>query len=69
MEDKIALHIGSRLGIPHLVELLAGELTGSELNSLLLAVYEKRVGVIRPPMRTDAVACNLPGRRNFEEIK
>lgn len=48
MEDKIVRHIGDRLGIPHLVELLAEGLTGSELNSLLLAVYEKRVEGIRP---------------------
>ena len=50
MEDKIAGHIGERLGIPRLVELLAGGLTGSELNSLLLAVYEKKVEGIRPTL-------------------
>ena len=50
MEDKIARHIGDRLGIPNLVELLSEELTGSELNSLLLAVYEKRVEGVRPAL-------------------
>ena len=50
MEDKIARHISERLGIPHLVELLAEGLTGSELNSLLLAVYEKKVEGVRPTL-------------------
>lgn len=50
MEDKIARHIGDRLGIAHLVELLAKKLTGSELSSLLLAVYEKKVEGVRPAM-------------------
>jgi hypothetical protein len=50
MEDKIVRHIGDRLGIPHLVELLAEGLTGSELNSLLLAVYEKKVEGVQPAL-------------------
>ena len=50
MEDKIARHIGDRLGIPHLVDLLAEGLTGSELSSLLLAVYEKKVEGVRPSL-------------------
>jgi len=50
MEDKIARHIGGKLGIPNLVELLAEGLTGSELNSLLLAVYKKKVEGIRPTL-------------------
>ena len=50
MEDKIVRHIGDRLGIPRLVELLAEGLTGSELNSLLLAVYEKKVEGCRPTL-------------------
>jgi len=50
MENRIARHISERLGIPHLVELLAEGLTGSELNSLLLAVYEKKVEGVRPAL-------------------
>ncbi|HVU58740.1 MAG TPA: hypothetical protein VHD83_26955 [Puia sp.] len=50
MEDKIAAHIGDKLGIPRLADLLAEGLTGSELNSLLLAVYEKRVDGLRPAL-------------------
>ncbi len=44
MSSKIADHISERLGMPDLVTLLAERLTGTELNSLLMAVYEKRVG-------------------------
>lgn len=43
MKDKIADHISGKLGVPDLVELLAERVTGSELNSLLLAVYDRKV--------------------------
>ncbi len=48
MEDEISAHICEKLGIPDLVEVLAERLTGSELTSLLLAVYEKKVEGVRP---------------------
>lgn len=49
MKDKITEGISGKLGIPDLVKLLAEQVTGSELNSLLLAVYDRRVQRLRPP--------------------
>jgi len=49
MNDKIAESISGRLGVPDLVELLAERVTGSELNSLLLAVYGRKVRQLRAP--------------------
>jgi len=46
---KLAEKISGMLGIPDLVELLAEKVTGSELNSLLLAVYDRRARHLRAP--------------------
>lgn len=49
MNDRIADRISRELGVPDLVEVLAERVTGSELNSLLLAVYDRRVRNLRAP--------------------
>jgi hypothetical protein len=49
MKEKIADHISGKLGVPDLVELLAERVTGSELNSLLLAVYDRKVQHLQAP--------------------
>lgn len=43
MSTNIAEHIASKMGYPQLMELLAEELSGTELNSLLLAVFNERM--------------------------
>src|SRR5258708_21223763 len=50
MKEKIIEHITQKTGIPHLVELLAQGLTGSELNSLLLEVFNQRQKNISPAL-------------------
>jgi hypothetical protein len=50
MKEKIIEHITQKTGIPHLVELLAQGLTGSELNSLLLEVFTQRQKNISPAL-------------------
>ena len=49
MNDRIADRISRELGVPDLGEVLAERGTGSELNSLLLAVYDRRVRNLRAP--------------------
>jgi hypothetical protein len=46
---NIADRISEKSGVPHLVELLADGVTGAELNSLLLAVYDRKVRHLRAP--------------------
>lgn len=60
MKDEfknIADRISDGLGIPGLVEILAERATGAELNSLLLAVFDRRVRGLRAPV---ASRCMLP---------
>jgi len=49
MKDRIADHISGELGVPDLVGLLAERMSGADLNSLLLAVYDKRVQRLDAP--------------------
>jgi hypothetical protein len=49
MKDKIIGNIEQKTGIPHIAELLAGRLTGSELNSLLLEVFSQNLKTLTPP--------------------
>ncbi|MDP9001438.1 MAG: GNAT family N-acetyltransferase, partial [Myxococcota bacterium] len=42
--ERIARRIAARHGVPDLVELLSGAMSGSELTSVLLAVSSKRAG-------------------------
>ncbi|MBN9385071.1 MAG: hypothetical protein J0H74_30225 [Chitinophagaceae bacterium] len=49
MNDRIADRISQELGVPDLVEVLAERVAGSEFNSLLLAVYDRRVRNLRAP--------------------
>jgi hypothetical protein len=58
MKDKISDHISGDLGVPDLVQILAERMSGAELNSLLLAVYDKRV------QRLDAPALLRQYRKN-----
>jgi hypothetical protein len=46
---NIGDRISDRLGVPDLVEILAERATGAELNSLLLAVYDRKVRGLRAP--------------------
>jgi hypothetical protein len=48
MKDQIADHISARLGLPGLVEALADRVSGADLNSLLMAVYDRRVQRMQP---------------------
>jgi hypothetical protein len=48
MNEQIAQRIARDLGLSDLTELLAEQLSGSELHSLLLAVLKRRVGKIEP---------------------
>jgi hypothetical protein len=50
MKEKIIEHITQKTGIPHLVEILAQGLSGSELNSLLLEVFNQRQKNIPPAL-------------------
>jgi hypothetical protein len=50
MKDPIIEKIAEKTGIPHIVDLLASRLSGSELNSLLLEVFEKRRKDISPAL-------------------
>lgn len=49
-KDKITENIGKKLGIPGIVGLLAGRLSGSELNSLLLDVFSTKLSGLSPAM-------------------
>jgi len=48
MNEKITKRIGRDLGVPDIVTLLAERLSGSDLTSLLLEVYELRAGKLGP---------------------
>ena len=48
MSERIAQRIARDLGLSDLTELLAEQLSGSELHSLLLAVLKRRVGKTEP---------------------
>jgi hypothetical protein len=50
MKDPIIEKIAAKTGIPHIVDLLASRLSGSELNSLLLEVFEKRRKYVTPAL-------------------
>ena len=50
MSNKIIDRINERLGMPDLVALLSEGMTGTELNSLLMAVYERRMGRMTAPV-------------------
>jgi hypothetical protein len=58
MKDKIAHRISDGAGVPDLVGLLAERMSGSQLNSLLLAVFDQRV------QRLDAPALLQQYRKN-----
>jgi hypothetical protein len=66
MNEQMAQRIARDLGLSDLTELLADQLSGSELHSLLLAVLKRRVGKIEPskliqPSPVTKV-CDLDGR-------
>ncbi len=48
MKDKIIGNIEKKTGVPHMAELLAERLTGSELNSLLLEVFSQHLKTLTP---------------------
>ena len=48
MEEGLSGRLERRAGLPGLVEGLAGRLSGSELNSLLLEVYRRKAAGINP---------------------
>lgn len=48
MKPDIIKHIAEKTGIPDIVDLLAQRLSGSELNSLLLEVFNKNCSSIPP---------------------
>lgn len=48
MSTNIALHIANKIGHPQLIEVLAEELNGTDLNSLLLAVFNQRLAKQTP---------------------
>ncbi|KQB98835.1 hypothetical protein [Pedobacter sp. Hv1] len=48
MSTNIAEHIASKMGYPQLMELLGEELSGTALNSLLLAVFNQRMATQAP---------------------
>ncbi len=50
MKEKIIENIAGKLGVPHIAELLADRLSGSELNSLLLEVFDRRTRNISPAL-------------------
>jgi hypothetical protein len=50
MKEKIMENIAGKLGVPHIAELLADRLSGSELNSLLLEVFDRRTRNISPAL-------------------
>ncbi len=66
MNDRIARRISKDLGQDDLTELLAENLSGSELHSLLLAVYKRRVSKIDASQLTRlspvTKPCDLDGR-------
>lgn len=74
MNDKISNRISKDLGQDDLVELLAENLSGSELHSLLLAVIKRRVSKIDAAQLTRlspvTKPCDLDGRllNNLERI-
>ncbi|HEY2583692.1 MAG TPA: hypothetical protein VGI43_17915 [Mucilaginibacter sp.] len=43
MKDEIVKNIEQKIGIPNIAELLAERLSGSELNSLLLEIFNKKI--------------------------
>lgn len=59
MSDQIAKRIGRELDVPNLSELLADKLSGSDLHSLLLAVFKRRIGEILPARLTQDNAATL----------
>ncbi len=66
MDEQIARRIARDLGLSDLTELLAENLSGSDLHSLLLAVLKRRVGKIEPSQLTRpgpaTNSCDLDGR-------
>ncbi len=48
MSTHIAEHIANKIGHPQLIEVLAEELNGTDLNSLLLAVFNQRLAKQTP---------------------
>lgn len=48
MKDKILANIVQKTGIPEIVEILSERLSGSELNSLLLEVFSRKIKKTNP---------------------
>lgn len=47
-EKDIGEHIISKLDLPDIVKILSDELSGSELNTILLEVFNRRIQQKRP---------------------
>ncbi|HEY4325803.1 MAG TPA: hypothetical protein VGN20_17550 [Mucilaginibacter sp.] len=50
MKDEIVKNIEQKIGISNIVKLLAERLSGSELNSLLLEIFNKKIENISPAL-------------------
>ena len=66
--SKITDRIAARTGLARLAEVLSAEIPASDLQSLLLAVYQSRARVVREPellARASSLTapCNLDARR------
>lgn len=58
MEDKILERIARKTGIANLVEVLSEQISGADLNSLLLEIFHRKTGKIRPEALLDAYRNN-----------
>ncbi|MBS2010432.1 MAG: ATP phosphoribosyltransferase regulatory subunit [Cyanobacteria bacterium SZAS TMP-1] len=66
MSEDISKRIAAATGVPHLSDILAQNLTGADLHSLLLMVLKQRVAAVEPAELTRpspvTEACGLDGR-------
>lgn len=66
MTEQISQRISKQLGLANLTELLAEEVSGADLHSLLLSVFKRRVKKIEPSKLTNpssaTKSCDLDGR-------
>ena len=72
MSSTIIKKILDRIGQPNLVHLLSNELSGTELNSLLLEVFNQRTAALSPPQMLNLYQLNRfvkPGELPVIELK